>query len=54
MAKDKLLSFSIEHMDPMGQGVSKVSDKVTFIAKTLPNEKGQASIIRSAKAAPQK
>jgi 23S rRNA (uracil1939-C5)-methyltransferase len=49
MTKDKLLSFEVEHMDPMGQGVSKILDKVAFIPKTLPKEKGLFSILKSSK-----
>ncbi len=41
--------FVIEHIDPLGQGVSRLDGKVTFIAKTLPDEKGQAKILRAAK-----
>lgn len=40
--------FEIEHIDPLGQGVSKKS-KVTFIEKTLPGEKGKATIYKEAK-----
>ena len=49
MAKDKLVSFQIEHLDPLGQGVSKQHEKVTFVGKTLPEEKGQAVIRKSLK-----
>jgi len=38
--------FSIERMDPLGQGVSKVTDKITFIPRTLPGEKGEATILK--------
>lgn len=44
-----VIDFSIEHMDPMGQGVSKQNDKVTFIQKTLPHEKGQAEVFKKSK-----
>ena len=30
--------FTIAHIDPMGQGVSKAEAEITFIKKTLPNE----------------
>jgi 23S rRNA (uracil1939-C5)-methyltransferase len=33
--------FSIERLDPLGQGVSKLDDKVCFISKTLPGEEGE-------------
>jgi 23S rRNA (uracil1939-C5)-methyltransferase len=42
------IKFSIDHMDPLGQGVSKY-DKISFIAKTLPGEKGTAKVYRKAK-----
>jgi 23S rRNA (uracil1939-C5)-methyltransferase len=42
-------TFFIEHLDPLGQGVDKSSDKVTFIPKVLPNESGIAEIINSSK-----
>ncbi len=45
MGKKKVVNFKIEHLDPLGQGVSKCSDKVTFIPKTLPREEGQAYIV---------
>jgi 23S rRNA (uracil1939-C5)-methyltransferase len=41
--------FKIEHLDPMGQGVSKVGNKVTFIPLTLPREEGEATIVCSSK-----
>lgn len=42
-------NFKIEHIDPLGQGVSRLNDQVTFIGKTLPEETGQAKVIRRAK-----
>ncbi|MBT3585437.1 MAG: class I SAM-dependent RNA methyltransferase [Halobacteriovoraceae bacterium] len=45
----KKVQFEIEHIDPLGQGVSKKGDKVTFIPKTLPGETGVATIVRSRK-----
>lgn len=45
----KKVQFEIEHIDPMGQGVSKSGDKVTFIPKTLPTEEGLACIIKESK-----
>lgn len=56
----KTIPFVIDHLDPLGQGVSKRvspikgnSDKkqstITFISKTLPGEHGVASVIKSSK-----
>ncbi len=42
------INFKIEHMDPLGQGVSK-KDQIAFIEKTLPGEEGIAEIYRKAK-----
>lgn len=41
--------FSIEHIDPLGQGVSKIDDQIIFVRKTLPGEEGQADILKSSK-----
>jgi 23S rRNA (uracil1939-C5)-methyltransferase len=41
------IPFSVERMDPLGQGVSKATDKITFIPRTLPGEKGQAVVQKS-------
>lgn len=41
--------FKIEHIDSLGQGVSKIGDKVTFIPKTLPGETGTYSIVKENK-----
>ena len=43
------IDFNIDHIDPLGQGVSKSDDRVTFIKKTLPGERGDASVISSRK-----
>ena len=45
----KTFSFKIEHIDAMGQGVSKLTDKVSFIPKTLPGEEGEAIILKKSK-----
>lgn len=37
-------SYKIEHIDPIGQGVSKADGLVTFIKKTLPEETVSAEI----------
>lgn len=41
--------FQIEHMDPLGQGVSKKDGRITFIAGTLPGETGTAVVYKGAK-----
>jgi 23S rRNA (uracil1939-C5)-methyltransferase len=43
--KTENIKFKIESLDSLGQGVSKIDDKITFIPKTLPGEEGQAVII---------
>lgn len=45
MPNHRTVSFTIAHMDSLGQGVSKESDKITFIPKTLPGEKGEAEVV---------
>ena len=42
------INFKIEHIDPLGQGVSK-KDQIAFIEKTLPGEEGSAVVYRKAK-----
>jgi len=42
------IKFKIEHMDPLGQGVSK-ENNIAFIEKTLPEEAGTAEVYRKAK-----
>jgi 23S rRNA (uracil1939-C5)-methyltransferase len=49
MQKRSDVPFVIAHLDPLAQGVSKESDKITFIEKTLPGETGIASITASRK-----
>ena len=44
--KTKTQPFLIEHIDPLGQGVDKSTDKIAFISKTLPGEKGNAQIFK--------
>ncbi len=36
--------FIIDHIDPLGQGVSKEDHQITFIPKTLPEEEGTCEI----------
>ena len=40
------IEFSIEHMDSLGQGVSKLDNRILFVPKTLPEEKGSATVYR--------
>lgn len=40
------IDFLIDSIDPLGQGVSKISDKITFIDKVLPGETGKAEVWR--------
>ncbi|NOR21053.1 MAG: hypothetical protein GQ538_13310 [Xanthomonadales bacterium] len=48
-AKPRTIEFEIEHIDPLGQGVSKKGGSITFIAGTLPGETGTASVYKRAK-----
>lgn len=48
------IPFVIDHLDPLGQGVSKrisssKQSTITFIPKTLPGEQGTAKVIKSSK-----
>lgn len=43
------VDFTIDHIDALGQGVSKQDNKITFIAKTLPGEQGSARIHKRSK-----
>lgn len=49
MSDQRMVSFTIASMDSLGQGVSKETDKITFIPKTLPGEQGEALITASRK-----
>jgi len=42
------INFKIDHIDPLGQGVSK-ENNIAFIEKTLPGETGTAEVYRKAK-----
>jgi 23S rRNA (uracil1939-C5)-methyltransferase len=44
-----IIPFKITAMDPLGQGVSKETDKITFIPKTLPGEQGTAEVMAQRK-----
>jgi 23S rRNA (uracil1939-C5)-methyltransferase len=43
------IKFKIDHIDPLGQGVSKREEQVAFIEKTLPGEEGVVKAIKSKK-----
>jgi len=43
------VEFEIDHIDPLGQGVSKHDGNVTFIAGTLPGERGVATVYKQSK-----
>jgi 23S rRNA (uracil1939-C5)-methyltransferase len=47
--KSLTIEFEIDHMDPLGQGVSKKGGGITFVAGTLPGETGTAVVYKSAK-----
>ncbi len=49
MADQTHISFLIDHIDPLGQGVFKKDDQIFFIPKTLPGEEGEAEILKSKK-----
>lgn len=42
-------NFSIVHIDPLGQGVSKSHEEIIFIPKTLPQESGTCEILKTKK-----
>ncbi|WP_127716562.1 hypothetical protein [Halobacteriovorax sp. HLS] len=43
------IKFKIDHIDPLGQGISKSGDQVAFIEKVLPGEEGYIDPIKSKK-----
>lgn len=47
--KPTSIEFEIDHIDPLGQGVSRKDGKVTFVAGTLPGETGTAMVYKRAK-----
>lgn len=49
ISSKEIIYFEILHLDPMGQGVYKEGEKIYFIPKTLPGEKGKGEIIKSTK-----
>ncbi len=42
MRQYRPISFQIASIDSLGQGVSKIGERITFIPKTLPGEEGEA------------
>jgi 23S rRNA (uracil1939-C5)-methyltransferase len=49
MRQKRFINFEITSMDSLGQGVSKLSDKVTFIPKTTVGDKGEAEVMSEKK-----
>jgi 23S rRNA (uracil1939-C5)-methyltransferase len=49
MRQKRFIPFEITSMDSLGQGVSKLSDKVTFIPKTTVGDKGEAEVMSEKK-----
>jgi len=49
MNQNCLIPFKITSIDSLGQGVSKISDKVTFIPKTSIGDEGEAQILAQKK-----
>lgn len=49
MRQKRFVPFEISGMDSLGQGVSKLSEKVTFIPKTTIGDKGMAEIMSEKK-----
>lgn len=49
MRQKRSVPFEISGMDSLGQGVSKLSDKVTFIPKTTIGDKGLATVMSEKK-----
>jgi 23S rRNA (uracil1939-C5)-methyltransferase len=44
MRQNRPVPFKITSLDSLGQGVSKIGERITFIPKTLPGEEGEAVI----------
>ncbi len=44
MRQNRPVPFKISSIDSLGQGVSKISERITFIPKTLSGEEGEAEI----------
>ncbi|MGA9573874.1 MAG: hypothetical protein WBS20_08015 [Lysobacterales bacterium] len=43
------VDFEIDHIDPLGQGVSKLGGAITFVPGTLPGESGVATVYKRTK-----
>ncbi|MES2528029.1 MAG: hypothetical protein V4598_13125 [Bdellovibrionota bacterium] len=44
MRQNRPVPFKISSLDSLGQGVSKIGERITFIPKTLPGEEGEAIV----------
>lgn len=49
MSSKRTIPFKISHLDSLGQGVSKESDKITFIPKTMTGDEGEAVVLSEKK-----
>ena len=49
MRQKRSIPFEITGVDSLGQGVSKITDKITFISKTAVGDKGEAAIVAEKK-----
>ena len=49
MLKNRIIPFVISGVDTLGQGVSKISDKVLFIPKTMVGDEGEAEVVSEKK-----
>ena len=47
--QSRQVDFEIDHIDPLGQGVSKQGGIITFVPGTLPGESGNATVYKRAK-----
>jgi len=48
-ARPGSIEFEIDHIDPLGQGVSKKDGQISFVAGTLPGESGSAMVYKRSK-----
>jgi 23S rRNA (uracil1939-C5)-methyltransferase len=49
MTQRRNIPFKISSMDSLGQGVSKISDKITFISKAMVGDAGEAEVLSEKK-----
>jgi 23S rRNA (uracil1939-C5)-methyltransferase len=49
MSSSRIVPFKIKSIDSLGQGVSKETDKITFIPKTMIGDEGMAEILAERK-----